>query len=129
MGCCGGGTRIPSPAGRQRSGRRSAQRAPVTDTTPKEGQTLLKFVGAGNASRPFYGAITRYLFGGRNHLIGNVANSDVSILLAMTENGKRIFEVAPVLAPRTVIPVEAKVEAPVVAVKKPRKKKANAKPA
>ena len=63
-----------------------------TTVLPKEGMTLLAFLGRGSNSRPFYGAVWRYEFGGKHHMVGNVLDSDVALFLGMTENGKLLFE-------------------------------------
>ena len=84
---------------------RSAHIVPVL---PSQGaNTLLKFVGRGSNSRPFYGASgQRYLFGGKSHLTGYVLDSDVETMLGMVDNGKHLFE--------KVQPVPMKIVAPVV---------------
>jgi hypothetical protein len=69
----------------------------TTVTLPKEGMTLLAFLGRGSNSRPFYGATQRYVFGGKHHQTGNVLDSDVAIFLGKKENGKTLFEVVKVV--------------------------------
>jgi hypothetical protein len=76
----------------------------VVATLPKEGMTLLAFLGRGSNARPFYGANQRYLFGGKHHQTGNVLDSDVALFLAMKENGKPLFEVMKVV--KTPAPVK-----------------------
>lgn len=68
-----------------------------TTALPKQGMTLLGFLGRGSNSRPFYGAVQRYEFGGKHHMVGNVWDSDVELFLSMKENGKPLFERAKVV--------------------------------
>ena len=115
---------------------RSAHIVPVL---PSQGaNTLLKFVGRGSNSRPFYGASgQRYLFGGKHHLTGYILDSDVDSMLAMLENGKPLFAKVQPVPVKAVIPVvipvvpiapvgpissEIPVEAPLVHPKKIVKK-------
>ena len=107
-----------------------------TTVLPKQGMTLLGFLGRGSNSRPFYGATQRYEFGGKHHMMGNVWDSDVVLFLGMKENGKPLFErvkvvkaekvakVEPVVEPEPVItPTLADLDKAVKPVKKSKKKK------
>lgn len=81
---------------------------PVKDMFPKEGMTLLAFLGRGSNARPFYGeGGRRYLFGGRHHTIEYVLKSDVAYMLEMKEGGRTLFEVVKLAKP-------AQVETPVI---------------
>lgn len=90
--CCGVKGRTMNM---QRSGRTPARTArPVPAILPQEGMTMLTFLGPGSNTRPYYGAaprFQRYLFGGKNHRVGNVYDSDVATLLAIKENGRPLF--------------------------------------
>ena len=72
---------------------------------PKEGLTLLNYLGGGNSIHNFYSSTgSRYQFGGKNHKVGYVLNSDVDALLKQFENGKPLFEIANIVKPEAPAP-------------------------
>ena len=89
--CCGKRIRMDVRRSSRMAPRAVGSSKPTT-VLPKEGMTLLGFLGRGSNSRPFYGATYRYEFGGKRHMIANVLDSDVALFLGMTENGKPLFE-------------------------------------
>ena len=109
--CCGKRIRMDVRRSSRMAPRAVGSNKPTT-VLPKEGMTLLGFLGRGSNSRPFYGATYRYEFGGKRHMIANVLDSDVALFLGMTENGKPLFERVRVVKAEKVIapPVEPSYE-------------------
>ena len=102
--CCGGKSSMKA---RNRQIPFSQVSRPMASLAPKQGLTLLTFIGKGHTTRSYYGIQgRRYLFGGNAHQTGYVENSDVDFMLAMRENGNPILVRTPITRPVVqVVPV------------------------